>query len=650
VNKTRTGALATILAVASTLLPPVWAETESPTSSSSAIGWPAFGSTPGGLHYSPARQITRDNVARLEQAWVHNSGDFREGGRLPSGAYAPQSSFQVTPILIADTLYYCTPFNRVFALDAETGLEKWVFDPELEADAYQLPNCRGVSSWQSDDSPESACSHRIFTGTLDSRLIAIDGATGKRCEDFGDNGEVDLTAGLSEHANVEYGVTSPPAILGDLVITGAMVLDGVRVDVPSGVVRAYDTRTGELRWAWNPVPDDARKLEADGSYRSGTTNVWSIISVDEARNLVFVPTGNTSPDFYGGHREGLDEYSSSLIALDGDNGRVVWTYQFVHHDIWDFDTPSQPTLVDLQINGKTVPAVIQMTKMGMTWALHRETGEPLYPVEERAVPQDPVAGEYLSPTQPFPSHFPHLLGRISADDAWGLTFWDKGSCRKAMAALRNDGIYTPPSTEGTLYYPGNAGGNNWGSPAIQPDQQMLFTVTIRIPNFLQLIPRAECEAQGRYGSQQGSPYCHTTDFLMSPLGIPCTEPPWSTLDAIDMVSGELRWSVPLGTSRDIAPFPAWWIKGVPAIGGPAVTDSDLVFVGAAMEHAFRAFDATTGKELWKVRLPTAANSIPMTYQLADGRQFVVIAAGGHWGGINPPGDHLIAFALPAADE
>jgi quinoprotein glucose dehydrogenase len=628
----------------------VWGATASAAPKAPIAGWPSFGSTPGGLHYSPAKQITPANVTQLEQAWVHNSGDFRDGGQLPSGAWAPQSSFQVTPILIADSLYYCTPFNRVFALDAATGAERWQFDPQLNPDAYQLPNCRGVSSWQSSEPSGGACDHRIFTGTLDSRLIAIDGATGKRCEDFGDNGEVDLTRGLSEHANIEYGVTSPPAILGDLVITGAMVLDGVRVDVPSGVVRAYDAHSGELRWAWNPVPDSARKREADGSYRSGTTNVWSIISVDVERNLVFVPTGNTSPDYYGGHREGLDEFSSSLVALDGESGRVVWHYQFVHHDIWDYDTPSQPTLVDLRVNGKIVPAVIQMTKMGMTWALHRDTGEPIFPVEERPVPQDPVAGEYLAATQPFPSHFPHLLGGMTADDAWGITFWDKGSCRKAIEALRNDGIYTPPTTQGSLFFPGNAGGNNWGSPAIHPETQQLFAVTIRTPNYLRLIPRKQCEAARRGGSQQGTPYCHDTDFLMSPLDIPCSKPPWSTLDAIDMASGKAMWSVPLGTSRDIAPFPAWWIKGVPAIGGPTVTDSGLVFIGAAMEHAFRAFDASTGEELWQVRLPTAANSIPMTYQLADGRQFVVVAAGGHWGGFNPPGDHLIAFALPASDE
>ena len=610
----------------------------------SAAGWPAYGGTPGGGHYSAAGEITPSNVNRLEIAWTHNSGDIRERD-LEAGVFS-QSSFQATPILVDETLYYCSPFNIVMALDARTGAELWRFDPKVDKNADALPNCRGVSSWRSGKA--GFCEHRIIEGTLDGRLIALDGATGKPCPDFGTGGEVDVSHGLSEHEPYEYGITSPPAILNDLAITGAMVLDNVRLGVPSGVVRAYDVRSGALRWAWNPVPPDMAGLDEDGNYRHGTANVWSIISVDAERNLVLVPTGNTSPDYFGGLRDGLDEYSSSVVALDGSTGERLWHFQTVHHDIWDYDVPAQPTVLDLRLGEGTVPAVAQVTKMGLTFVLNRETGQPVWPVEERPVPQGPVEGEYLSPTQPFPTHLPALTKTpITPDDAWGLTFWDRGQCRDRIAALRNEGIYTPPSLQGTLFYPSNAGGNNWGSPAIDPNSQTMYVVTNRAPSLIRLSPRDQCRAGGSGGAQLGTPYCVRTRNLDSPLGVPCTAPPWSTLDAIDLVAGQVLWSVPLGTTRNIAPFPFWWIKGVPAVGGPITTRTGLIFIGAAMEHAFRAFDAQTGAELWRHDLPTAANATPMTYQLPDGRQFVVIAAGGHWAGLNPPGDHLVAFALPS---
>ena len=606
-------------------------------------GWPTYGGEPGGGHYSPADEITPDNVSRLKIAWTHNSGDIRERD-FEAGVYS-QSSFQATPILVDETLYYCSPFNIVFALDARTGAERWRFDPKVDKTADALPNCRGVSSWRSGKA--GFCEHRIIQGTLDGRLIALDGSTGKPCPDFGAGGEVDASHGLSEHDPWEYSITSPPAILGSLAITGSMVLDNVSLDVPSGVVRAYDVRSGALRWAWNPVPPGMASHDEDGSYRRGTANVWSLLSVDAERNLVFAPTGNTSPDYFGGMRDGLDEYSSSVVALNASTGEREWHFQTVHHDIWDYDVPAQPTLVDLRLGERTVPAVAQVTKMGLTFVLNRETGQPVWPVEERPVPQQPVAGEYLSRTQPFPTHVPALISTpITPDDAWGLTFWDRGVCKDRIAALRNEGIYTPPSLEGTLFYPSNAGGNNWGSPAIDPNSQTMFVVTNRAPSSVRLTARDECRAGGGGGAQLGTPYCVQTRNLTSPLGVPCTAPPWSTLDAIDLAAGKVLWSMPLGTTRNIAPFPFWWIKGVPAVGGPAATASGLIFIGAAMDHFFRAFDAKTGAELWRHDLPTAANATPMTYQLPDGRQFVVIAAGGHWAGLNPPGDHLVAFALP----
>lgn len=615
-----------------------------------AAGWPAYGATPGGTHFSSATQITPENVAWLEQAWVHNSGDFRDAGPTEDGGYMGSSAFQVTPILVDETLYYCSPFNRVFALDARTGKELWSYDPQVDiSQNWVLPNCRGVSSWKAPDwtaSDPRQCTHRILTGTVDARLIALDGRTGEPCADFGDNGAVDITPEISRHSPLEYGITSPPAILNDLVITGSMVLDNVRTDIPSGVVRAYDIRTGEQRWAWNPVPSDMAQRDEDGSFRSGTTNVWSIISVDAERDLVFVPTGNTSPDYYGGHRDGLDYYSSSVVALHGATGELAWHYQMVHHDIWDYDTPAQPTLMDLEVDGEIVPVVVQVTKMGLTFVLHRETGEPVYPVEERPVPQNPAEGEYLSPTQPFPTHFPNLMEPVSADDAWGMMIWDKMVCADKLGELRNEGIYTPPTVEGSLFYPGNGGGNNWGSPAINPASQTMFVITMRTVNVLKLTPRAECEKAGRV-NQRGTPYCSSTSMLMSPLGVPCVEPPWATLDAVDLAEGKILWSVPFGTTRDLAPFPFWWIEGIPAIGGVMTTATGVVFGSGAMEHAFRAYSAQTGETLWEARLPTAANSTPMTYQLEEGgKQYVVVAAGGHMTGFNKAGDHLMAFALP----
>ncbi len=600
--------------------------------------WPAYGSTPGGTHFSKATQITPDNVHHLTEIWRHRSGDFRE---------SPKSALQVTPIMIDERIYFCTPFNQIFALDAATGEELWKFDSGVDRETeLALTNCRGVSSW--DSGSDGFCEQRIVMGTLDARLVVVDAETGRRCPDFGQNGEVDVTHGLSSHDPFEYNITSPPAILGDKVITGAMVLDNRRLGVPSGVVRAYDVRTGEFLWAWNPVKPGSRTHDEDGSFLSGTTNVWSIISVDAERNLVFVPTGNTSPDYYGGHRGDLDYYSSSVVALRGDTGEVEWHYQMVHHDVWDYDTPAQPNLVDVTVDGVTVPAVVQVTKMGMTFALHRDTGQPLWPVEERPVPQGGVPDESLSPTQPFPTHIPHMMTEpLTADDAWGLTFIDEAMCRSKLEDLRNEGFYTPPSVQGSINYPSNGGGNNWGSPAIHPDKRILVAYTIRVPGSTRLVPREECEVEGGRPNQQGTPYCVRTGFIMSPLGIPCSPPPWGTLDAIDLEAGKVLWSRPMGTTRNMAPFPFWWIDGIPGFGGPMMTASGLIFSGISGEHALRAFDLEDGEELWKAELPTSATAVPMTYQLAStGRQYVVVAAGGHWGDDSPAGDYLIAYALP----
>jgi len=641
----------------------VAADSQATSSEGVAIDWPAYGATPGGTHFSIAQQITPNNVSQLQVAWQHRSGDFREAGEVSSSAGNSasaeptaeaypvlQSSMQVTPIVVGERLYYCTPGNRVFALNAATGEEIWSYDPKINMDDHAfLPNCRGVSHWQSGEA--GFCEQRIFHGTLDARLIALDAQTGKPCSDFGVEGEVDTSAGLSKYHPSEYGITSPPAIVGDLLVTGSMVLDNFRTDIPGGIVRAYNVRSGALEWVFNPLPPGMAPRNDDGTWRNGTTNVWSIIAVDEDLNMVYLPTGNTSPDYYGAHREGLDHYSSSVVALHADSGEVAWHFQMVHHDLWDYDAPAQPTLVDLKIDGVVVPALVQVTKMGMTFVLDRRTGKPIWPVEERPVPQSPkVAQEYLSPTQPFPTHIPNLVAHsMTAEDAWGLTFIDKAMCKKRIEALENKGLYTPPSEQGSLHFPSNMGGNNWGSPAINPETGVMVVFTSHVAGYIRLMPREQCE--GSLQPQEGTPYCVDAQWITSPIGLPCNAPPWGTLDAIDLVAGKHLWRVPMGTTRNLAPFPFWWIKGLPGVAAPMMTKTGLVFSGVSNEHVLRAFDAKDGRELWRGELPTAGNALPLSYQLAStGKQYVVVAAGGHWSGGSPPGDYVIAFALPDAKK
>jgi len=617
-----------------------------------ATDWPAFGGAPGGGHYSAASEITPQNVHALELAWTHRSGDVRNPPATGAGEIngpPQQTSFEVTPIVVAATLYYCTPFNRVFALDAATGKERWVFDPKVEREKEGTPLCRGVSYWQ-DGAAQGVCAKRIVMGTLDARLIALDAGTGEPCADFGVAGTVDLSRGLTPYDSKEYDVKSPPAIIGDTVIVGSLVADSLRKGVPAGVVRAFDVRSGEQRWAWNAVPPTMPPQDENGLYVAGTANVWSIISVDAAHNLVFLPTGNAGNDYYGGDRNGLDYYSSSIVALDATSGQVVWHFQAVHHDLWDYDMPSQPTLVDLTIDGQMVPALVEVTKMGLTFVLNRLTGEPVFHVEEKPVPQDgAVSGEQLSPTQPFPS-LPVPLGplSVSPDDAWGFTFWDKGKCRDALAALHTGPIYLPPSLQGSSLAPSTLGGNDWGSPAIDPVGKIMVVATNHIAMSAKLMPRAQCGAVTGL-PQTGSPYCAVIAPLVSPWGAPCTKPPWATLDAVDLTTGQRVWSRALGRLGALAPWPLSRMEGGLSMGGPMITQTGLVFAAAGTDFVFRAYDLKTGQELWQAELPTTANSVPMTYRLGDdGPQYVVVAAGGHFllSGKAPAGDYLMAFALP----
>jgi len=646
--------------------------------------WPAYGKDSGGGHYSKARDITTKNVKNLEKVWVHRSGDYHKGNNWTEDIVPnsdQQTSFQTTPILVDKTLYYCTPYNRVFALDSETGKEKWVFDPKIEIEGKGILHCRGVSSWIDKEKVETDnCYLRIIAITIDAELFAIDGKSGKLCKDFGDKGRVDLRFGLGEHNPAYYYITSPPAIINDLIITGGSIADNVSTTVPGGVVRAYNVRTGELVWYWDPIPPGQEPILDDTGkqlYQRGTTNVWSIISADPELNLVYLPTGNTAADNYGGHRNGLDYYSSSVVALNASTGEVVWHFQTVHHDIWDYDVPSQPTFYDVEKDGKTIKALAQTTKMGLVFLLNRETGEPIFPIEERPVPQGAVDGDFVTKTQPFPTKpAPLTPTYLDPEDVFGFTFWDRGYCKKATQDLRNEGLYTPPSLQGSVHYPSAIGGANWGGPAIDPSRNILIANTMNLSSTIVMIPREKCDevvnnskkqASGEYTARaievlardrvqarfsglqpnDGTPYCTLRAYgFMSPLGVPCTKPPWGNLTAIDLNTGEHLWRIPLGTSKDLAPFPFHWIKGAPNVGGPTVTASGVTFIAATSDYYLRAFNTETGEELAKFRLPTGGHATPMTYKNKNGKQFVVIAAGGHWAVGSPASDHIIAYALP----
>ena len=623
--------------------------------SGSVDDWPSYGHDAGGMRYSPLTQINRTNVATLKVAWTFHVGDISDGS-----GHKKRSGLETTPILVDGTLYLTTGFNRVFALDPETGAQRWVYDPmtEIAGDYGDGLINRGVAAWLDPERAKGKpCRRRIFETTLDARLIALDGATGEPCRDFGNHGQVSLRD-VARYIPGQYHMTSPPAVIDDVIVVGSAIDDNSRVDMPSGVVRGIDARTGAVRWKWEPLPpnDSASTPQAAGkTWRTGAGNAWSVMAVDSERDLVFVPTGSASPDYYGGLRPGDDTWADSIVALRGKTGELVWGFQLVHHDLWDYDSASPPLLATLQHDGKTVPVVIQGNKTGFLFVLNRDTGVPIFPVEERSVPQTDIPGEVTSPTQPFPLAPPAISPqKLSADEAWGITSEDREFCRDLLKSLRNDGLFTPPSLQGTLSVPGNVGGMNWSGYAFDAQHSLLVVNTNNLPAKMGLIPAKKYwdaadnnTKDAEYTQQAGGPYgLFRTLIFAKAHHLPCAPPPWGTLTAVDMTAGTIRWQVPLGS---LAPDKPAVPVGAPSLGGPIVTAGGLVFIaGTLIDPSLRAFDVETGKEIWKAQLPTAGGATPMTYQTRkNGKQFLVIAAGGHRGVTEEPqNDSIIAFTLP----
>ena len=624
--------------------------------------WAAYGGDAGGRRFSEAASVTPANVASLDIAWTFHTGELGAGL-----ARRDKLTFEATPILIGRTLYFSTATARIFAVDATSGRERWHYDAQVDRGVrYSEMSSRGVSYWTDPLNPGGACARRVIFGTIDARLIELDADNGRPCAEFGQAGVVDLSKGVRVQSKPDYQVTSPPAVIGDTVVVGSSIGDNRATNLELGVVRAFDVRGGALRWQWDPIPRTARiprdaanpefgEVGEQSAQWTGAANAWSILSVAPEKGLVFVPTGSASPDFFGGERPGDDHWANSVVALDAGTGRLVWGQQLIHHDLWDYDVASQPVVAELDRGGARLPVVIQATKTGQLFVFERDTGRPVFPVVEKPVPQGAAPEEQLSATQPI-SALPPLVpwSRVTERDAWGLTFWDRGKCAQKIAALRSNGIFTPPSMQGTIERPGYAGGANWGSLAYDPQHQLAIVTVMDLPMVVTLIPRAKLAAMwnsgayanSEFASMRNTPYGMRREVLVSNLGIPCIAPPWGLLVAVDLANGKIAWRVPLGTTRDLAPWPFWYFKGVPSIGGPIVTRSGLVFVGAAADNYLRAFDVVTGNELWKGRLPGGGQATPMTYEI-DGRQFVVIAAGGYAGLGTTTNDTLVAFALPA---
>lgn len=644
------------------------AGTVRPSAALSGGDWTSYGRTLEGKRFAPFTQIDAHNVAQLEVAWTAHSGD------IPGAGAADEN----TPLQIGTRLITCSPHNIVHALDVDTGAVLWAFD--AKADAIR-PRCRSVGYFRDDAVPapgnaggdERPCRERIVIATISARLIELDLVTGQPCRTFGTDGTVDLTAGLGEVPESHYFLTSAPTVTHGLIIVGGTVIDSASVDAPSGVVRAFDARTGALRWYWDlGRTEDVRRLPASPSlFTRGTPNVWAPPAVDEKLGLVFLPMGNPSPDHWGGKRTpAMEKFGSALVALDVETGRLRWSFQTVHHDLWDYDVASQPTLHDVPDGrGGRVPAVIQPTKRGEIFVLDRRTGKPVAPVKELPVPGGAASGDWVAPAQPYSVGMPTISGgRLTEADMWGLSPLDQLWCRIEFRKTRYDGDFTPPGTRASLIYPGVFGGMNWGGASVDEKRDYLIVNDIRLAQKFALVPRAVADRESkaavlaRFGArdikpghgglmlQKGTPFAALYFNFMSPLNVPCTAPPYGTLTAIDLKTRQIAWQVPMGTTRDAGPLGiALGLPipiGLPTIGGSLVTGSGLVFFAGTQDFYLRAIDSATGREVWAGRMPLGSGATPMTYvSPRTGRQYIVIAASG---ARDSPirGDRIIAYALP----
>jgi len=656
--------------------------------------WSAYGRTDYGQRYSPLTQINTSNVKDLELAWQIQTGDVK--GPNDVG----ETTYQATPLKIGNALFMCTPHNWVLALDADSGETLWKFDPKVEKNLQrQHQTCRGVSYYAGQagadnvvadtntaasgnssvintatskattsnvmvqkiagntfDNASIQCDAKIFIPTSDAKLYALDPNTGQRCQDFGDDGALDLMHNMPFKQAGYYYSTSPPIVAGGVIIVAGAVNDNYDVNSPSGVIRAYDVNTGELMWNWDSGdPDNTAPFDVNDPtqvYRTSSPNSWSTASADEALGLAYFPMGNRTPDQLGSYRNAAEEkYATSVVALDLKTGEARWVQQFVHHDLWDMDTPAQPTLLDLDTADGVQPALVVPTKQGDVYVLNRATGEPIVPIKERPAPQGYlVAGEHAAPTQPY-SALSFEPEPLTEKDMWGASLIDQMMCRIEFNQLNYDGRYTPPSVEGTLVYPGNFGTFNWGGIAVDPKNGVMFGMPTYLAFKSKLIPRDNLgDAETNKGEQgvnanKGADYAVEMGPFLSPLGVPCQQPPWGTIAGANLATGEIAYQRKNGTVQDLSPIPLKLELGVPGIGGPIITQGGVAFLSAATENNFRAYDLKNGDVLWNVRIPAGGQATPMTYLNSKGEQMVVLVAGGHGSVGTTIGDYVMAYKL-----
>ncbi|MBB3197057.1 membrane-bound PQQ-dependent dehydrogenase, glucose/quinate/shikimate family [Roseateles terrae] len=621
--------------------------------------WHAYGRTSFGQRYSPLTQITPQNVSNLSMAWEFRTGDMRGQPGDPK-----ETTFEVTPLKIGQRLFLCTPHQSVLALDATTGKELWRYDPKVQGQlALQHLTCRGLSYQAPPDAAASApasaeCPAKLFMPTADARLIALNPDTGKVCQSFGKGGAIDLWAGMPNARPGAYYSTSPVVVTQRLLIVGGTVLDNASTKEQSGVIRAYDISTGALVWNWDSGnPDVTTPLSAGQKYVPNSPNSWSVASADEQLGLVYLPMGNQPPDQWGGNRSAaVERYSSSVVALDINTGQVRWVFQTVHHDLWDYDVPSQPVLVELTVNGQRVPALVQPTKQGELFVLDRRTGAPIHPVREVAAPQGAATGDHTAPTQPV-SAISFEPPKLTEKDMWGATMLDQLWCRIAFHSLRYEGRFTPPSTQGSIINPGNFGVFNWGSIAVDPVRGIAFTTPAVLAFTSQLVPRKDdttmlVQDEGKpsgslpaLNENYGAPFASRMKPFTSPLGVPCQAPPWGTVAGVDLNTGTVAWRHRNGTVRDLSPVPVPIRMGVPSLGGPLMTAGGVAFLSGSMDNYVRAYDVRNGRQLWEDRLPAGGQATPMSYQDAQGRQMLLVIAGGHGSTGTKPGDYVRAYVL-----